>query len=126
MAFVFAGKGVHELQEAGVVAFTPVAWMPQIDALGVFPSRETLAAQGVFLLLLAYAAWVTWRRRPRTGPDVAALHDELGALRALAETLRAEIAGRRPGDGTAIDGRLERLLEQIRTLELRVPPAGRA
>jgi high-affinity iron transporter len=128
MAFVFAGKGVHELQEAALVAFTPVAWMPQIDALGIFPSRETLAAQGVFLVLLAYAAWVTWRRRSRAmgAGDLAALHEELRALRGLAEALRAEVAGRRPGDGTAVDGRLERLLEQIRTLELRVPPAGRA
>jgi high-affinity iron transporter len=126
MAFVFAGKGIHELQEAALVSFTPVAWMPHVEALGIFPSRETLAAQGVFLVLLLYAAWVTWGRRPRATENVAALHEELRALRTLAEALRAEVAGRRPGDGTPVDGRLERLLEQIRTLELRVPPAGRA
>ena len=86
-----------------------------------------LAAQAVFLVLLAYAAWVTWRRRPRAATsDVDALRADLASLRALAEALRAEAAGRRPGDGTAVDGRVERLLEQIRNLELRVPPAGRA
>jgi high-affinity iron transporter len=126
MAFVFAGKGVAELQEAAVVSFTPVAWMPHVPALGIFPSRETLAAQGVLLLALAYAAWVTWGRRPRVEPALAGLRDELSSLRALAEALRAEVAGRRAGDGAMVDARLERLLEQIKHLELRVPPPGRA
>ena len=126
MAFVFAGKGVAELQEAALVPFTPVAWMPHVPALGIFPSRETLAAQGVLLFALAWAAWVTWGRPRRRVPELAALREELASLRALAETLRAEVAGRRPGDGTMVDARLERLLEQIKHLELRVPPPGRA
>lgn len=63
MAFIFAGKGVFELQEAGVVGLTPVDWAPRIPALGIYPSVETLLAQGVLVALLLYATVVTLRRR---------------------------------------------------------------
>lgn len=63
MAFIFAGKGVFELQEAGVVGLTSVAWAPRIPALGIYPSAETLLAQGVLVVLLVYAMAVTLRRR---------------------------------------------------------------
>jgi high-affinity iron transporter len=52
MAVAFAGSGIKELQEGGAVGITPVAG-PTIDILGVFPSAETLAAQGAALALVA-------------------------------------------------------------------------
>jgi high-affinity iron transporter len=55
MAFVFAGKGVAELQEGGTIGTTVTAWAPRIPALGIYPTAESLAAQGV-LVLLAIAA----------------------------------------------------------------------
>jgi high-affinity iron transporter len=64
MAIVFAGRGVAELQEAGTVSFTPVAWMPRVETLGIFPTVESLAAQGVFVGLLVFALVVTFARRP--------------------------------------------------------------
>ena len=63
MAVVFAGRGVAELQEAALLPLTPVGWAPRIETLGVFPTVETLVAQGVFLVLLAYAIVVTIVRR---------------------------------------------------------------
>ena len=64
MAIVFAGKGVAELQEAGWIGVTPVAAVPRIDFLGVYPTLETLLAQGVLVGLLLYALGVMlWRRR---------------------------------------------------------------
>jgi hypothetical protein len=51
MAIVFAGRGVAELQEAGLVSLTPVEWAPRIETLGVFPTVESLALQAVFVLL---------------------------------------------------------------------------
>ena len=63
MAIVFAGRGIAELQEAGLVSFTPVAWVPRVDVLGIFPTVESLAAQGVFLVLLLVAVAVTLTRR---------------------------------------------------------------
>ena len=62
LAVVFAGKGVAELQGAGWVSTTIVPWMPRIDFLGVYPTVETLAAQGVLLLCVVYALVVTLRR----------------------------------------------------------------
>lgn len=60
MAVVFAGAGVSELQEAGVVGLTPVAGVPTAPALGVHPTVETLAAQGVLVALFVGALFVTF------------------------------------------------------------------
>jgi high-affinity iron transporter len=49
LAFTFAGKGVHELQEGGVLSETRVEWL-RIAPLGVYPTVETLAVQAVILL----------------------------------------------------------------------------
>ena len=55
MAFVFAGKGVAELQEGGTIGTTVAAWAPRIPAVGIYPTVESLAAQGL-LVVLALAA----------------------------------------------------------------------
>ena len=60
MAFVFAGKGVAELQNAGVIGMKPVEWGPRLPVLGVYPTAQSLAAQGVLLLLALVALlWVS-------------------------------------------------------------------
>jgi len=58
MAFVFAGKGIAELQEGGLVNTTIVQWAPRVPALGIYPTVESLALQGVLLLLLV--AGLVW------------------------------------------------------------------
>ncbi|HET7601058.1 MAG TPA: FTR1 family protein [Gemmatimonadales bacterium] len=59
MAFVFAGRGVAELQEGGLIPTTVVSWGPRVPALGVYPTIESLAAQGVLALLaLAALVWI--------------------------------------------------------------------
>ncbi len=67
MAFVFAGQGIAELQEGGVVGTTVAVWAPRLPALGVYPTLESLGAQGVLIALLGFAmAWTFWiepRRR---------------------------------------------------------------
>jgi high-affinity iron transporter len=65
MAFVFAGKGVHELQEAGALGFTPVDGAPRLPVLGVYPTAETMAIQAVLLLALLVALAITFRPRRR-------------------------------------------------------------
>jgi len=62
LSVVFAGKGIAELQNAGLVPTTLVGWAPRIDVLGFFPTVESMAAQGVLLACVVYAAFVTWRR----------------------------------------------------------------
>jgi high-affinity iron transporter len=65
MAFVFAGKGVVELQEGGFLPTTIVAWAPRVPALGIYPTLESLAAQGVLVLLLVAALVWTFGIEPR-------------------------------------------------------------
>jgi high-affinity iron transporter len=65
MAFVFAGAGIAELQEGGFVSMTPVSWAPRIPALGIHPTAETLAAQGVLIALALVALVWTFVIEPR-------------------------------------------------------------
>jgi high-affinity iron transporter len=65
MAFVFAGKGVAELQEGGLLPTTMVSLAPRVPALGIYPTVESLLAQGILLgLLLAAVLW-TFVLEPR-------------------------------------------------------------
>lgn len=79
MAFVFAGKGVHELQEAGWLTATWLSGVPHLDVLGIYPTVETLAAQGVLVAALGLAlAWVFVVRplRLRLGQSVGEVSGE--------------------------------------------------
>jgi high-affinity iron transporter len=63
MAFVFAGKGIADLQEAGIVKTTVVGWAPRLPALGIYPTVQSLALQGVLVLLLLVAVVSLGTRR---------------------------------------------------------------
>jgi high-affinity iron transporter len=65
MAFVFAGKGIAELQEGGLISTTVVTWAPRVPALGIYPTVESLAAQAVLLVLLLVALIWTFILEPR-------------------------------------------------------------
>jgi high-affinity iron transporter len=71
MAFVFMGKGIRELQEGNIMRITVIPGGPHLDAMGIYPSVETLTAQGVLVLLLLFATLKTfWPNRA---------HDDSGA-----------------------------------------------
>jgi high-affinity iron transporter len=74
MAFVFAGKGVAELQAGGLVSTTMISWAPRLPALGMYPTLETMLAQGVLLVLLVVALVWTFLIEP---------HRPASAVRAL-------------------------------------------
>jgi len=65
MAFVFAGKGVLELQGAAVLGVTYVPWAPVIPALGVYGTAEGLMVQGILVLLFAGGLVWTFLIEPR-------------------------------------------------------------
>jgi high-affinity iron transporter len=65
MALVFAGSGIAELQEGGVLPLTPVAGIPRVPALGLYPTVETLVAQGVLVALALVALVWTFVVEPR-------------------------------------------------------------
>ena len=63
MAFVFAGKGIAELQAGGIVSLTPIAGAPRVPPLGIYPTAESLLLQGL-LAVLAVAALLWLYLRP--------------------------------------------------------------
>lgn len=72
LSFILMGKGIRELQEAGVVDITPVNFLPQIDALGVYPTLETAIPQGVLILAVVFAViWVIYVKREREKSELA-------------------------------------------------------
>jgi len=71
MAFVFMGKGIRELQEGNVVSITVIPGFPHVDALGLFPSVETLLGQVLLLVLFVFALAKTfWPHRAVTLPTI--------------------------------------------------------
>jgi high-affinity iron transporter len=48
------GKGIRELQEGNVIGITVLNGAPSVPSLGIFPSVETLAAQGIMLALFIF------------------------------------------------------------------------
>ncbi len=64
LAVVFVGQGVGSLQEATVLPATFVDYVPQIPAIGLFPTIESIGAQFA-LIILAAAALVAPRAAAR-------------------------------------------------------------
>ena len=82
MAFVFAGRGVKELQEGGYVGTTLVPGGLRNDLLGLYPTVESLVVQGVILAaILAALVWTfaVARRRRRPIPESAPVRGIPGA-----------------------------------------------
>jgi len=79
LAFVFMGKGLYNLQEAGLYAPHPVAWMPDAEALrllfGVYPVAETLAGQA-FLLAVVGATYLYYRSKMKARKQEAEIAAE--------------------------------------------------
>ena len=65
MAFVFAGKGIAELQEGNLVNTTILPGAPRLPALGIYPTAESLAAQALLVLLALVALTWTFVLEPR-------------------------------------------------------------
>jgi high-affinity iron transporter len=71
MAFVFAGQGIADLQEGGVVGTTVLEWAPRVPVIGVYPTAESLALQGLLVVLLVVAIVWLQRRAPADRPSSA-------------------------------------------------------
>ncbi|HSV28577.1 MAG TPA: FTR1 family protein, partial [Candidatus Omnitrophota bacterium] len=63
LAVTFAGTGVLELQEGRLLPITPLAFVPRVEWLGLFPTAETVAAQLALLLPMAVALGWHYRRK---------------------------------------------------------------
>ncbi|MGH7917984.1 MAG: FTR1 family iron permease [Candidatus Binataceae bacterium] len=65
LAVIFVGQGIASLQESGWIAASFVSHVPTIMVLGVFPTVQTLLAQGILLLLALAAVFMPVARRTR-------------------------------------------------------------
>ena len=64
MAFIFAGTGINQLQAAGWVPATPLDFPPTVPLLGIYPTMETLAAQGLLVcIFIATSLWMAHERK---------------------------------------------------------------
>jgi high-affinity iron transporter len=87
MAFVFMGKGMRELQEGNAIAISRIPGFPTVDALGLYPTWQTVLAQLLLLALFVFAVARTfWPRRSVTLPTV---EPRAGTATDLEEEIRA-------------------------------------
>lgn len=63
MAVSFAGNGVKELQEGGVIGVTTIDGLPSVDLFGVYPTWETLIPQ-IALVAVAITG-IVYRRKTK-------------------------------------------------------------
>lgn len=64
LAFTFIGRGLRVFQQVGLIPETPLAW-PRLELIGVYPTAETLAGQGVLLLAVVAGLAFLLRRTER-------------------------------------------------------------
>ena len=64
-AFVFAGKGIAELQAGRMVSTTVLPGWPRAPIFGIYPTVETMVAQGVLVVLAIVAVAVVLIRGQR-------------------------------------------------------------
>jgi len=96
LSFVFAGKGIRELQEAGIIGITPLGFIPQVDMLGLYPTLETTILQGV--LLLAFIAALLWtgfikgeREKKEIAVSVSRIADDMKSMHEAFEHIKGHI-----------------------------------
>ena len=109
MAFVFAGKGVRELQEGNVVPITTIPGFPSIEQMGIYNTVETLLAQLLLVVLFVFALVKTfWPPRsvalPSAPPLAVPVGDVTARLARMQEAVerlgaRVEVLERAPTQG---------------------------
>ena len=66
IAISLVGQGIRALQEGGYAHLEPVWPALHVPVLGIFPSAEGLASQGLVLALVLVPAWLERRKASRT------------------------------------------------------------
>ncbi len=100
LAFSFVGKGLYNLQEAGIFAPHPLRWVPDAMPLrqlfGIYPIAETLLAQLLFAagVSLTYVYYRRRLTRPRAGAAGAGAPATPGSAGAAPPAATGEVAAR--------------------------------
>ena len=108
LAVVFAGNGVFELQNAGILVTTPLAWLGGgLPLAGLYPNVQVVSVQGL-LVAGALLSWVVIPRGSRRRPLAAARHRRPGppapGPRPAPGLSRSPTAPRSTGHAPALDG----------------------
>lgn len=111
MAFVFAGKGIKELQEGGAISRTLLPGFPHIDLIGVYPTVESILLQLVLVALLLFALWRTFLRPARAAANAVAVEAADSG-----EPIPAEVAAKL----AELHATARRLQDRVATLEKEV------
>ncbi len=99
MAFVFVGKGIRELQEGNAMSMSVIPGFPHVEALGLYPTWETVLAQLLLLALFFFALVKTfWPKRsvalptmPDAGSSAGGMAETVAELRAANAALHARV-----------------------------------
>lgn len=78
LAVVFIGQGVASWQESGMLSATFIDHVPQITALGIFPTVQSIGAQ-LILIVVAILSYLLPRGRSQNGVKQTALKVEARA-----------------------------------------------
>ncbi|AQR75092.1 cytochrome c/FTR1 family iron permease [Sphingomonas sp. LM7] len=71
LAVVLAGKGIAGLQEAGILGVRPLASVPRVEILGLFPTIQSVLAQIAAIVVLAGGFWLNSRRTSPAGASAS-------------------------------------------------------
>lgn len=71
MAFTFVGRAILEFQEASWISITPLKFIPTIDVLGIYPSKEGVLAQLFFLIPTSLGGALIWWYKKTFSPPTA-------------------------------------------------------
>ena len=115
MAFIFAGKGIAELQAGSIVSTTYVAGAPNVPALGIFPTLETILAQGLLLVLAAAALGWTFLIAPRRLRVTSVLVPDADPAAAARRTAAPAVGPAQTRDLTRSLERIEADLAEVRS-----------
>ncbi|HSE84335.1 MAG TPA: cytochrome c/FTR1 family iron permease, partial [Thermodesulfobacteriota bacterium] len=96
LCFVLTGKGIRELQEAGVIGITPLDFIPQMDVLGIYPTLETSIMQGGLLIAFIGALlWLGFIKREREKKEIAVsvsrIADDMKSMHEAFEHIKGHI-----------------------------------
>ena len=96
LAFILLGKGIKELQEAGVVNATPVDFLPYIDAIGFYPTLQTAVPQGLLVLAFAFATfWLGYVKREKEKKElvmtVSQISEDMKSMQSAFDHIKGHI-----------------------------------
>lgn len=63
LAVILMGKGLHSLQETGIVPIHGITFLPHVELLGLYPTVETLTAQLLVAAAVIYMISFSGRRK---------------------------------------------------------------